>query len=198
MSFHFWRRVKIALGVTLNLSKLGEILSFKPRDAKFTVASRDKRSTVSIPGTGLFTTLSNGNSGVRKNVFSVTQKTPLDRAEDRLIPGFFKQLITPDDKKVCQKVVWLFGGIENETSIHVTLMLYKAKTLRYIGLATAQDRLISALYRKKGRSEEFLRALSERILVYEDIGKRRPSRSKLKNLYAETLDYEDVTGRLRL
>ncbi len=67
MSFRFWRRVKIAPGVTLNLSKSGGSLSFGPRGAKFTVGPRGKRATVGIPGTGIFytTTLPSGRSGGR-------------------------------------------------------------------------------------------------------------------------------------
>ena len=42
-----------------------------------------------------------------------------------------------DDKKVCQKVVRLAEGIENEAPIHTALMLYKAKALRHLALATA-------------------------------------------------------------
>jgi len=44
MSFRFWRRIKIAPGVTLNLSKSGGSLSLGPRGAKFTVGSRGKRA----------------------------------------------------------------------------------------------------------------------------------------------------------
>ncbi|MDI7252965.1 MAG: DUF4236 domain-containing protein, partial [Actinomycetota bacterium] len=60
MAFRFWRRIRIAPGVTLNLSKSGGSLSFGPRGAKFTIGTRGKRATVGIPGTGLFytTTLS--------------------------------------------------------------------------------------------------------------------------------------------
>jgi len=59
----------------------------------------------------------------------------------------------PGDKNVCQKVVRLVEGIENETPIHAALMLYKAKALRHLGLATAaRDTLTAALRRKKGRS----------------------------------------------
>ncbi|PXF54827.1 MAG: hypothetical protein C4B57_05760 [Deltaproteobacteria bacterium] len=46
MSFRFWRRIRIAPGVTLNLSKSGGSLSFGPRGAKFTVGSCGKRGTV--------------------------------------------------------------------------------------------------------------------------------------------------------
>ena len=56
MGFRFWRRIRLAPGLTLNLSKSGGSLSFGPRSAKFTVGSRDKRATVGLPGTGLFYT----------------------------------------------------------------------------------------------------------------------------------------------
>jgi len=346
MSFRFWQRVKIAPGVTLNLSKSGGSLSFGPRGAKFTIGSRGKRATVGIPGTGLFytTTLPIGRSGGRKNMSSVAPALPSVRAEDRLTLGFFKRLVTPDDeealvdgcrelvlgnedkaleyfkdavhladgaylagfltlkkeqlaeaadylttaaekhsrlgryfskygisatmslpitdevsahvgpdlrgvllglvevyqrqerwqdaiaclkrllriepddvvvklslaelllnahpgdKKVCQKVVRLVGGIENETPIHAALMLYKAKALRHLGLATAaRDTLTAALRRKKGRSDDLLRSLRyERALVFEELGQRRRSRSELERLYAETPDYKDVAARLGL
>ena len=357
MTFRFWQRVKIAPGVTLNLSKSGGSLSFGPRGAKVTVGSRGKRATVGIPGTGLFytTNLPSGRSGSRRNASSVAPAVTSARPEDRLTLGFFKRLITPDDeetlvdgcrelvlgnedkalehlekavhladgaylagflalkkerleeaatylataadlpaaqgtaqagkhsrlgryfskygisatmslpitdevsahvgpdlrgvllglvevyqrqerwqdaiaclerlrrlepddvvvklslaellldahpgdKNVCQKVVRLVEGIENETPIHAALMLYKAKALRRLGLATAaRDTLTAALRRKKGRSEELLKALRyERALVYEDLGQHRRSRSELEKLYAEAPDYEDVAERLGL
>ncbi len=52
----FWRRVKIASGLTLNLSKSGGSLSVGPRGAKVTIGPRGRRATVGIPGTGLFYT----------------------------------------------------------------------------------------------------------------------------------------------
>jgi hypothetical protein len=69
MAFRFWRRVHIALAVTLKLSKSGGSLSLGPRGAKFTIGPRGKRATVGVPGTGLFytTTLSSGKSGQRKS-----------------------------------------------------------------------------------------------------------------------------------
>ncbi|MBW2075515.1 MAG: DUF4236 domain-containing protein, partial [Deltaproteobacteria bacterium] len=92
----------------------------------------------------------------------------------------------PGDKNVCRKVVRLTEGIKNETPVHAALMLYKAKALRHLGLATAaRDTLTAVLRRKKGRSEELLKALRyERALVYEDLGQRRRSRSELEKLYA--------------
>ncbi|GAB4278427.1 MAG: hypothetical protein Kow0029_21680 [Candidatus Rifleibacteriota bacterium] len=346
MSFRFWRRVKIAPGVTLNLSKSGGSLSFGPRGAKFTVGSRGKRATVGIPGTGLFytTTLPSGRSGGRRSASYSAPAAPTVRPEDRLTLGFFKRLITPDDeealvngcrelvlgnedkaleyfkdavhladgaylagfltlkkeqlaeaadylataaekhnrlgryfskygisatmslpitdevsahvgpdlrgvllglvevyqrherwedaiaclerlrrlepddvvvklslaellldahpgdKKVCRKVVRLVEGIENETPIHAALMLYKAKALRHLGLATAaRDTLTAALRRKKGRSEELLKALRyERALAYEDLGQKSRARAEFEKIYAEASDFEDVAERLGL
>ncbi|RLB90161.1 MAG: DUF4236 domain-containing protein, partial [Deltaproteobacteria bacterium] len=111
MSFRFWRRVKIAPGVTLNLSKSGGSLSFGPRGAKFTVGSRGKRATMGIPGTGLFytTTLPSGDSGRRRNASSTAPEVPSVRTEDRLTLGFFKRLVIPDDEEAlvdgCRELV---------------------------------------------------------------------------------------------
>ena len=100
----------------------------------------------------------------------------------------------PGDKNVCRKVVRLTEGIENETPVHTALLLYKARALRGLGLLdAARETLTGALRRRKGRSEELLRALRyERALVYEDLGQRRRARSELEKLYAEFPDYEDV------
>jgi tetratricopeptide (TPR) repeat protein len=106
----------------------------------------------------------------------------------------------PGDKKVCQKVVRLVEGIENETPIHAALMLYRAKALRHLGLATAdRDTLTATLRRKKGRSDDLLRALRyERALAYEDLGQKSRARAEFEKLYAEAPDFEDVAERLGL
>lgn len=106
----------------------------------------------------------------------------------------------PGDKNVCRKIVRLAEGIENETPVHTALLLYKARALRGLGLLdAARETLTGALRRRKGRSEELLRALRyERALVYEDLGQRRRARAELEKLYAEDSDYEDVAARLGL
>ncbi len=108
--------------------------------------------------------------------------------------------VRPGDKNVCRKVVRLASGLENETPVHTALLLYKARALRGLGLAdAARETLTAALRRKKGRTEQLLRALRyERALVYEDLGQRRRARSELEKLYAEDPDYEDVAARLGL
>ncbi|NDY41589.1 DUF4236 domain-containing protein, partial [Dissulfurirhabdus thermomarina] len=111
MSFRFWRRIRIAPGVTLNLSKSGGSLSFGPRGAKFTIGPRGKRATVGIPGTGLFytTTLPSGRSSGRRSASYSAPAVPTVRPEDRLTLGFFKRLITPDDEEAlvdgCRELV---------------------------------------------------------------------------------------------
>ena len=53
MAFRFWRRIRIAPGVTLNLSKSTASLSFGPHGAKYTISPRSNRVTAGLPGTGL-------------------------------------------------------------------------------------------------------------------------------------------------
>ena len=97
----FWRRVKIAPGLTLNLSKSGGSLSVGPRGAKYTIGPRGRRATVGIPGTGLFYTQTasggrcSGGSGRRVKAAPV----PVVPPESRLTLGFFKRLVTPAGEK---------------------------------------------------------------------------------------------------
>lgn len=52
----FWRRVKVAPGVTVNVPKGGLSASVGPMGAKTTVGTRGVRQTLGVPGTGLFIT----------------------------------------------------------------------------------------------------------------------------------------------
>ena len=51
--FRFYRRLKIAPGITLNFSKSGVSTSLGPRGAKVTLGRHGIRQTIGIPGTGL-------------------------------------------------------------------------------------------------------------------------------------------------
>ncbi|WP_251638774.1 DUF4236 domain-containing protein [Sporosarcina sp. NCCP-2716] len=53
MGFRFQRRIKIAPGVRVNISKSGVSTSIGPRGASVTVGKRGVRAHVGIPGTGL-------------------------------------------------------------------------------------------------------------------------------------------------
>ncbi len=148
MSFRFWRRIRIAPGVTLNLSKSGGSLSFGPRGAKFTIGPRGKRATVGIPGTGLFytTTLPSGRSGGRRSASYSTPAVPTVRPEDRLTLGFFKRLITPDDEEAlmdgCRELVL---GNENKALEYLEKAVHLADGAYLAGfLALKQQRLEEA------------------------------------------------------
>ena len=67
MGFRFWRRIRVAPGMTLNLSKTGGSLSFGVRGAHVTAGRRGMQGTVGIPGSGLFYTKQlGGRSAARK------------------------------------------------------------------------------------------------------------------------------------
>jgi hypothetical protein len=53
MGFRFFRRIKIAPGLRMNLSRSGVSASVGRRGAWFTIGPRGTRETVGIPGTGL-------------------------------------------------------------------------------------------------------------------------------------------------
>ena len=59
MGWRFYRRFKVAPGVTVNVSKSGPSVSFGTRGARFTIGRKGARETVGIPGTGVsYTNLS--------------------------------------------------------------------------------------------------------------------------------------------
>lgn len=62
MGLRFFRRIRIAPGLTLNLSKRGASVSVGRRGAHFTVGSNGTRETVGIPGTGVSYTAIQGRA----------------------------------------------------------------------------------------------------------------------------------------
>jgi hypothetical protein len=57
MPLRFQRRINLARGVRMNLSKSGISVSLGKRGAQLTIGPRGPRATVGLPGTGLgFTT----------------------------------------------------------------------------------------------------------------------------------------------
>jgi hypothetical protein len=69
MSWHlrFWRRVRVAPGLSVNLSRSGPSVSFGPRGAKLTVGRRGIRRTVGVPGTGVSATNQQSWASLRSN-----------------------------------------------------------------------------------------------------------------------------------
>ncbi len=101
MGFRFFRRVKIAPGLSLNFSKSGMSFSAGPRGAKFTVGPRGVRTTVGIPGTGLYYTETSHTpkASVRHAASSVPPPLPAPNPEDKLTLGFFKRLVVPAEEQ---------------------------------------------------------------------------------------------------
>jgi tetratricopeptide (TPR) repeat protein len=107
MGFRFFRRVRIAPGVSLNFSKKGASVSVGHRGAKLTFGSRGIRATAGIPGTGLYytQTTSSGRRAVSRSRpatnYSLPEAQPhIPTAEEKLTLGFFQKLFTPPEEKL--------------------------------------------------------------------------------------------------
>jgi len=95
MSFRFWRRIRLAPGVTLNLSKSTASLSLGPRGAKYTISPRGNRATAGLTGMGLFYTVHDRKRAGRGG----PAPAPSVSQRDRLKLGFFQRLITPANEQ---------------------------------------------------------------------------------------------------
>jgi len=109
-------------------------------------------------------------------------------------------LLEAASRKDLQRIVKLSKDVENESTIHAALLLYKGRALDRMGLHTAaRDAYTAALRRKKDRPEDLLRVLRyERALIYEKLGRKTRSRRELEKIYAEAPGFEDVAQRLGL
>ncbi len=148
MAFRFWRRVGLAPGITMNLSKSGGSLSFGPRGAKFTVSPRGNRATAGLPGTGLFYTqrLAGGQSSGAGARNEGAPEAPVVDVNDRLTLGFFKRLATPADEEAlvdgCRAMI---TGNEEEALEHLKNALHLADAAYLAGfLALKRERLHEA------------------------------------------------------
>lgn len=106
----------------------------------------------------------------------------------------------PHDKRLAKQIVELAGDVHNESPVHATLMLYKARALRTLGLDTAAKEVLTAALRKrKGRDDQLLREIRyERACVNEELGRKAAARRDFERLYAEDPSFEDVAKRLGL
>lgn len=95
MGFRFFRRVKIAPGVSLNLSKSGPSFSFGPRGMKYTVGPRGTRKSFGIPGTGLSYTTTSG-WGKKQ---SVALQTSTSSEPPSLDLGFFRNMFISSEER---------------------------------------------------------------------------------------------------
>jgi len=139
--------------------------------------------------------------GKVKEALACLKQLRRDTPDDVVVNLSMAELVyeaAPNDKRLARQIVALAGDVKNESCVHAALMLYKTRALRTLGLNTAaREVLTAALRKKRGRSEDLLRALRyERACLYEDLGQHRRARSEFEKLYAEAPDYEDMTAWL--
>ena len=82
MGLRLFRRIKIAPGITLNLSKSGLSASAGVRGARVTLGPRGVRRTVGIPGTGISYTDSSSTSSRPRHTRSSTRPTDDEAHEE--------------------------------------------------------------------------------------------------------------------
>lgn len=182
--FRFWRRMKLAPGVYVNLSKSGPSLSVGPRGAKYTVGARGKRVTAGIPGSGLFYTTQLSKGADRSKGASSAPAAPRVRAEDRLTMGFFKRLVTPEDEQGfvdgCRELA-LGSGDQAFTHLKGALHLADAAFLagllalgrgllkeaeRYLSIAAENHRSLGRYFSRYGISPSAELPITDEITVH--------------------------------
>ena len=92
MGFRLWRRVHIAPGITLNLSKSGMSTSFGRRGYHVTLRHGHIRNTVGIPGTGMYWT---SVSGAGRRQTRQVSRRPVRRAP----PPAYRVAATPEQNR---------------------------------------------------------------------------------------------------
>ena len=129
MSFRFWRRIRLAPGITLNLSKSTASLSFGPRGAKYTISPRGNRVTVGLPGTGLFYTVRQPGS------VSAPGVPPAAPVRSRLKPGFFRRLtLRAEDRAMIDGLRAMVEGDESSALAHLERALMMADAAWLAGM----------------------------------------------------------------
>jgi len=95
VSFRFCRRIRLAPGVTLNLSKSTASLSVGQQGGKYTISPRGNRAAAGLTATGLFYTVHDSKRAGRGGA----APAPRVPQRDRLKLEFFQRLMTPAEEK---------------------------------------------------------------------------------------------------
>jgi hypothetical protein len=85
MAFRLFRRIKIAPGITLNLSKSGLSASAGVRGARVTLGPRGVRRTVGVPGTGISYSENSSIGGSSKRARRTSGTRPTDDEAHELV-----------------------------------------------------------------------------------------------------------------
>jgi tetratricopeptide (TPR) repeat protein len=143
------------------------------------------------------------NLGQREAALHVLQDLYAIDPDDlvtRLSMAELMEVDYPDSEQKHREIIALAEGVHNASPIHASLMFYRARALRKLGLLdAAQDSLSKALRRHKDYPNDLLIGLRyERALVYQMTGKDKQARTEFEKIYAEAPTYEDVAARIGL
>lgn len=171
MSFRFFRRINIAPGVSLNLSKGGASVSVGPRGAKLTAGTSGKRATLGLPGSGLFytTTLGKKGSRVKKRTAeqAVNQSLQSNNTGSKVPElGFFKKLITPQEEQAFILGLQAMAKGENHTAIERFIEAEEADALAFAGLLALNEDDLDLSIKCLGQALEEARDLGRWVDKY--------------------------------
>ena len=98
MVFRFFKRIQLAPGISINLSRSGVSASLGPRGAKVTLGPRGIRKTVGLPGTGRYYT-THSSWKPKKETPPPPPDEKVSEEEPQLALGFFDRLVTPENEE---------------------------------------------------------------------------------------------------
>ena len=142
MAFRFFRRIRLAPGLSLNLSKSGASVSLGPRGAKLTLGSKGVRKTLGLPGTGLYYTEHDPWEEELQDapVESAPQTPPPASVGERLDLAFFQRLMTSRDEiTLVEGLKAYVAGDESGALVHFREVSQLADAAYLAGLALRQQ-----------------------------------------------------------
>ena len=117
MGFRFFRRVRIAPGVHVNLSKSGGSVSIGPRGTALTVGTSGVRATAGIPGTGLYYTKQMSGRGRGRQTSGSRPQVP---PSERITLGFMERVFaSPGKLELVEGLKALVSGNESKALAHL-------------------------------------------------------------------------------
>lgn len=99
MGFRFFKRIQLAPGISINLSRSGVSASLGPRGAKVTLGPRGIRKTVGLPGTGMYYTTHSSWKSKKETPPAPPEEESAEEVEPQLALGFFDRLVTPENEE---------------------------------------------------------------------------------------------------
>lgn len=188
MSIRFFRRIKIAPGLSVNLSKRGASVSVGPRGAKITAGTKGVRGTTGVTGTGLFYTSKIQTSSTSKKL-TQHENSQSNEGKGVLDVGFFEKLLAPAHKKAfingCkemikgddQKALKEFVKDQHADCLFMSgLILLKQENkkdaIKYFELAKNNDQRLGELFNEYNISPTFNLKITEHISTQLTTDKR--------------------------